>query len=70
MELKGIKMAVLGDSITEGHGVADKNNIYYNVVARECGIRGMDKNLVIKIVTLFTCVCVIILMCVALLYVP
>ena len=39
MELKGIKMAVLGDSITEGHGVADKNNIYYNVVARECGIR-------------------------------
>ena len=39
MELKGIKMAVLGDSITEGHGVADKKNIYYNVVARECGIR-------------------------------
>ncbi|MBQ9745785.1 MAG: SGNH/GDSL hydrolase family protein [Clostridia bacterium] len=39
MELKGIKMAVLGDSITEGHGVADKNNMYYNVVARECGVR-------------------------------
>ena len=39
MELKGIKMAVLGDSITEGHGVADKNNMYYNIVARECGIR-------------------------------
>ena len=39
MELKGIKMAVLGDSITEGHGVADKNNIYYKIVARECGVR-------------------------------
>ena len=39
MELKGIKMAVLGDSITEGHGVADKNNMYYNIVARECGVR-------------------------------
>ncbi len=39
MELKGIKMAVLGDSITEGHGVADLNNMYYNIVARECGIR-------------------------------
>lgn len=39
MELKGIKMAVLGDSITEGHGVADKDNIYYKIVARECGVR-------------------------------
>ena len=39
MELKGIKMAVLGDSITEGHGVADKNNLYFNIVARECGVR-------------------------------
>jgi lysophospholipase L1-like esterase len=39
MELKGIKMAVLGDSITEGHGVADLNNMYYNRIARECGIR-------------------------------
>ena len=39
MELKGIKMAVLGDSITEGHGVADKNNLYYKIVARECGMR-------------------------------
>jgi lysophospholipase L1-like esterase len=39
MELKGIKMAVLGDSITEGHGVSDLNNMYYNIVARECGIR-------------------------------
>ncbi len=39
MELKGIKMAVLGDSITEGHGVADRYNMYYNIVARECGIR-------------------------------
>ena len=27
MELKNKKIAFLGDSITEGHGVADKNNI-------------------------------------------
>ncbi|MBO5006450.1 MAG: SGNH/GDSL hydrolase family protein [Clostridia bacterium] len=39
MELKGIKMAVLGDSITEGVGVADKENIYYKRIARECGVR-------------------------------
>ena len=39
MELKGIKMAVLGDSITEGHGVTDLYNMYYNRIARECGIR-------------------------------
>lgn len=40
MELKGIKMAVLGDSITEGHGVTDReNNMYYRIVARECGMR-------------------------------
>ncbi len=39
MELKGIKMAVLGDSITEGVGVANLDNMYYNRLARECGIR-------------------------------
>lgn len=39
MELKGIKMAVLGDSITEGVGVANLDNMYYNRIARECGIR-------------------------------
>lgn len=38
MELKGIKMACLGDSITEGHGVSDIANIYYNRLQRECGI--------------------------------
>lgn len=39
MELKGIKMACLGDSITEGVGVTDINNMYYNRIRRECGIR-------------------------------
>ena len=39
MELKGIKMACLGDSITEGVGVTDLNNMYYNRLQRECGIR-------------------------------
>ena len=39
MELQGIKMAVLGDSITEGYGVTDPNNIYYNRIKSECGVR-------------------------------
>lgn len=39
MELKGIKMAVIGDSITEGVGVSDRQNMYYNIIAKECGIR-------------------------------
>lgn len=39
MELKGIKMACLGDSITEGVGVTDLSNMYYNRIQRECGIR-------------------------------
>ena len=39
MELNGIKMACLGDSITEGAGVTDPSNMYYNRLQRECGIR-------------------------------
>lgn len=39
MELKGIKMACLGDSITEGVGVTDLSNMYYNRIQGECGIR-------------------------------
>lgn len=39
MELKGIKMGVLGDSITQGVGVTDLSNMYYNRLQRECGIR-------------------------------
>lgn len=39
MELTGIKMACLGDSITEGVGVRDLGNMYYNRIQRECGIR-------------------------------
>ena len=57
---------VMGEPVDEGY------DGYYNDVLPPDADRiseGMDKNLVIKIVTLFTCVCVIILMCVALLYV-
>ena len=39
MELKGIKMAVLGDSITQGAGVENLSNMYYNRIQRECGVR-------------------------------
>ena len=39
MKLEGIKMACLGDSITEGVGVSDLTNMYYNRIKRECGIR-------------------------------
>lgn len=38
MELQGIKIGVLGDSITEGVGVADEKNIYYNRVKHQCGL--------------------------------
>lgn len=36
MELKGKKIAFLGDSITQGAGVEDINNRYDNVLKREC----------------------------------
>ena len=32
-------MAVLGDSITQGVGVENLNNMYYNRIQRECGVR-------------------------------
>lgn len=35
MEIKNKKINFLGDSITEGHGVADKNNIYLNRLLAE-----------------------------------
>ncbi len=37
MELNGKKIAFLGDSITEGAGVADQQNIYWNRLARMTG---------------------------------
>ncbi len=37
MELQGKKIVFLGDSITEGSGVADKENIYWNRVAKMTG---------------------------------
>lgn len=39
MKLEGIKMGCLGDSITEGVGVTNLNNMYFNRLKRECGIR-------------------------------
>jgi len=41
MELKGIKMGVLGDSITEGVGVTDSANIYYNRIQREFDMKDL-----------------------------
>ncbi len=42
MKLKGLKINFLGDSITEGHGVENPENIYWNVIGREEGaiVRG------------------------------
>lgn len=37
MELKNKKIAFLGDSITEGCGVADMENVYWNVIGRQTG---------------------------------
>ncbi len=39
MKLQGIKMGVLGDSITEGMGVAEYKNLYHQRLKRECGMR-------------------------------
>ena len=58
---------VMGEPVDEGY------DGYYDDVLPPDADRiseGMDKKLVIKIVTLCACVSVIILMCVALLYVP
>lgn len=42
MELKGLKINFLGDSITEGHGTTNKENTFWNVLGRETGalVRG------------------------------
>ena len=37
MELNGKKIAFLGDSITEGHGVADVKDTFWNVLGRQTG---------------------------------
>lgn len=36
MKLNGLKVNFLGDSITEGVGVADIQDVYWNVLKREC----------------------------------
>ncbi len=38
MEIKGLKMNFLGDSITEGYGVSSVENTYWNVLKREYGL--------------------------------
>ncbi len=38
MKLEGKKIAFLGDSITEGVGVTDRNNRYDNILLREYGL--------------------------------
>lgn len=40
MELEGLKVNFLGDSITAGYGmpITDKDKIYLNVIKRECGL--------------------------------
>ncbi|MBQ8432784.1 MAG: SGNH/GDSL hydrolase family protein [Clostridia bacterium] len=42
MELRGKIIDFLGDSITEGYGVADReNNRYDNILKRECGLKAV-----------------------------
>lgn len=38
MKLEGIKANFLGDSITEGHGVGNIEDVYWNILKRECGL--------------------------------
>ena len=38
MELKNLKANFLGDSITQGCGVEDHENVYLNVLKKECGL--------------------------------
>jgi len=38
MELKGKKINFLGDSLTEGYGVEDKQDIFVSILERECGL--------------------------------
>ena len=37
MNLRDKTVNFLGDSITEGHGVAEPENIFWNVIARRSG---------------------------------
>lgn len=39
MKLEGLKANFLGDSITEGCGVEDIKDVYWNVLKRECGLK-------------------------------
>jgi lysophospholipase L1-like esterase len=38
MKLEGLKINFLGDSITEGAGVANRDNIYWNRLKRDCAL--------------------------------
>ena len=39
MKLDGLKMAVIGDSITQGVGVTDMNNMYFQRIKRDSSLR-------------------------------
>lgn len=38
MDLKNLKVNFMGDSITFGEGVSDKEQLYWNLLKRECGL--------------------------------
>ena len=38
MDIRGLKANFLGDSITEGYGVSNPENIYWNVLVRDYGL--------------------------------
>lgn len=38
MKLEGLKINFLGDSITEGYGTSCTDNIFWNVMKRDCGL--------------------------------
>ena len=44
MSLEGLKLAVLGDSITEGVGVTDPENMFYRQLQRQEGLRALCIN--------------------------
>lgn len=39
IKLEGLKINFLGDSITEGHGLEDMNDVYWRVLERECRLK-------------------------------
>lgn len=44
MNLQGLKIGFLGDSITEGVGVSDPENLYWQRIRKQCGLRDVCVN--------------------------